>query len=40
MNATLTLGIGLYDERKIAIGAYNEVGDVTILPFSLVNTML
>lgn len=24
---SLTLGIGLYDERKIAIGAYNEVGE-------------
>ena len=24
---SLTLGIGLYDDRKIAIGAYNEVGE-------------
>ncbi|AGB37104.1 helix-turn-helix transcriptional regulator [Natronococcus occultus] len=24
---SLTLGIGLYDDRKVAIGAYNEVGD-------------
>lgn len=24
---SLTLGIGLYDKRKIAIGAYNEVGE-------------
>lgn len=23
----LTLGIGLYDDRKVAVGAYNEVGD-------------
>lgn len=24
---TLTLGIGIYDERQIAVGAYNELGD-------------
>jgi predicted transcriptional regulator len=24
---SLTLGIGLYDDRKMATGAYNEVGD-------------
>ncbi|WP_331232275.1 transcriptional regulator FilR1 domain-containing protein [Natronorarus salvus] len=23
----LTLGIGLYDDRKVAVGAYNEIGD-------------
>lgn len=27
LEESLTLGIGLYDERKIAIGAYNEVGE-------------
>ncbi|MBX0296866.1 helix-turn-helix domain-containing protein [Haloarcula nitratireducens] len=25
----LTLGIGLYDDRKVTIGAYNETGDAT-----------
>jgi predicted transcriptional regulator len=27
LEKSLTLGIGLYDDRKVAIGAYNEVGD-------------
>lgn len=27
LEESLTLGIGLYDDRKVAIGAYNEVGD-------------
>lgn len=27
LKESLTLGIGLYDDRKVAIGAYNEVGD-------------
>ncbi|WP_254538686.1 transcriptional regulator FilR1 domain-containing protein [Halomarina litorea] len=27
LDEPLTLGIGLYDDRKVAIGAYNEVGE-------------
>lgn len=27
LESSLTVGIGLYDDRKVAIGAYNEVGD-------------
>jgi predicted transcriptional regulator len=27
LEESLTLGIGLYDDRKVAIGAYNEVGN-------------
>lgn len=27
LEETLTLGIGLYDDRKVAVGAYNDVGE-------------